>query len=376
MRKLTCAAIGLALGLVLSAASASAAEDVVFGLIQPLTGQGAQVGQALVKGVDVALEQINAAGGVLGGRKLRYILEDDQCTPPQTVSAAKKLINQDQMKIVVGAMCSSSTLALMPVTQEAHVLQIVPLSYHPDITEKGHPSLFRTCITSNTNGDSFSAFIAKKMNVQSIALFAVNDDFGRGEVEIFTKKFAQFGHPKVVATEYFRFEDRDFSTYMTKIKAAKPEAIYIVARTPQNAMIVNQMAEINFKPKIFGSGNFADFQFIDLAKKNGEGVYAITAWSKYIDNPTNKAYMASYRAKFKEEPANDFAMSGYNAIKVLADAINRAGTATDVAKLTEALHKSKVDVTTGTLQFDAKGQANVGVFPMQLVNGEYRPVKS
>jgi len=369
--------LGLAVcGVLAYGTAAWTADEVVFGFIQPLTGQGAQVGQAVVKGADVAMDQVNKNGGVLGGKTLKYILEDDQCTPPQTVSAAKKLINQDQVKIVVGAMCSSSTLALMPVTQEAKVLQIVPLSYHPDITEKGHPSLFRTCITSTTNADSFTDFIARKMNVQSIALFVVNDDFGRGEVDVFTKKFQQFGHPKIVATEFFRFEDRDFSTYLTKIRAAKPEAIYIVARTPQNAMIINQMAEISFKPKIFGSGNFADVQFVDLVKKNGEGIYAITTWSKYLDNPTNRQYIAAYKAKYNEEPGTDYAQAGYNAIKVLADAINRAGSASDVAKLTEALRKTKVDITTGTLTFDSKGQGSVGVFPMKLENGEFRPVKS
>ncbi len=368
---------GLALAGVLAyAMPAWSADEVVFGFIQPLTGQGAQVGQNVVKGADVALDEVNKSGGVLGGKTLKYILEDDQCTPPQTVSAAKKLINQDQVKIVVGAMCSSSTFALMPVTQEAKVLQIVPLSYHPDITEKGHPSLFRTCITSTTNAVSFTDFIARKMNVQTIALFVVNDDFGRGEAEIFAKKFQQLGHPKIVATEFFRFEDRDFSTYLTTIRAAKPEAIYIVARVPQNAMIINQMAELNFKPKIFGSGNFADQQFIDLVKKNGEGIYAITTWSKYIDTPTNRLYIADYKAKFNEEPGTDYAQAGYNAIKVLADAINRAGTATDVPKLVEALRKSKVSITTGTLTFDAKGQGSVGVFPMRLESGEFKPVKS
>jgi branched-chain amino acid transport system substrate-binding protein len=117
-------------------------------------------------------------------------------------------------------------------------------------------------------------------------------------------------------------------------------------------------------------------QFVDLVKKNGEGIYAITTWSKYLDNPTNRQYIAAYKAKYNEEPGTDYAQAGYNAIKVLADAINRAGSASDVAKLTEALRKTKVDITTGTLTFDSKGQGSVGVFPMKLENGEFRPVKS
>ena len=372
-RWLLAAPVALLAMFMVPALSSAADNEVVFGLIQPLTAQGATIGQGMVRGVELALEHINAAGGVLGGKKLTYIVEDDQCNPPTAVSAAKKLINQNHVKIIVGAMCSSATMAIMPVTREAEVLHIVPLSYHPDITEKGQPYLFRTCITSNTNRE-FVDFMVEKTGVKRVALLGVNDDFGRGELGVFAKRFEALG-AKVVSTEFFRFEDRDFSIYLAKIKAAKPDGIYIVARSPQHAMIVNQMKEMNFSPKIFGSGNFSDQEFVNLTKQNGDGVYAVVDWSKDIDNPTNRKFVEAYKAKYGNYDGANYAEPGYTAVLVLADAINRAGTASDVPKLGAAMKKVHVPVPWGPLSFDEKGQARVHVFPVQLKNGEFGLVK-
>lgn len=356
-------------------AAVRADDSVTFGLIMPMTGQGAEVGHGIVKGIDLALERINGAGGVLGGKKLVYRLEDDQCTPPSSVSAAKKLIGEDNMKIVMGAMCSSTTLAIIPVTQAAKVLQVVPQSYHPQITERGDPYLFRTCITSDFIADVYVDFIANQKNIKTIALLAVNDDFGRAELEAFTKRFEKIGHPKVLVTEYFRFQDRDFSTYLTRIREANPDAIYILARTPQNAMIVNQMAEMHYKPHRFGNSNFTDQGFIDLTKSNGEGIYAITDYSRFLDTPTNKTFFAAYKAKYNEEPSSDYASAGYNAANVLAYVIEHAGTATDVDKLADAFHKAKVPINTGVETFDAHGQGSIRPFLVQLRDGVYYPLK-
>lgn len=348
---------------------------VTFGIIQPLTSQGAEVGHGLVKGFDLAIKEINEHGGVLGGKKLKYIIEDDQCSPPVTVSAARKLIDQDGMKIIVGSMCSSTTLAIIPVTQAAKVLQLVPQSFNPTITHRGDPYLFRTSINSDIIANTYANFIANKKHVKTIALLGVNDDFGRAQMDAFKKRFKKYGHPKVVAEEYFRFQDRDFSTYLTRIRESKPEAMYIIARTPQNAMIVNQMAEMHYHPIIFGNANFTDQGFIDLVKKNGEGIIALSDWSKFVDTPTNERFYKAYKAMYHEEPSADYASAGYNAINVLAAAINKAGTATDVPKLAAAFRTLSVPINTGTMTFDKYGQGSIGVFPVVLHNGVYKPIK-
>ena len=348
---------------------------ITFGIIQPLTSQGAEVGHGLVKGFDLAIKEINDHGGVLGGKKLKYIIEDDQCSPPVTVSAARKLIDQDGVKIIVGSMCSSTTLAIIPVTQAAKVLQVVPQSFNPTITQRGDPYLFRTSINSDIIADTYADFIANKKDTKTIALLGVNDDFGRAQMAAFIKRFKKYGHPKVVAEEYFRFQDRDFSTYLTKIRQLNPEAMYIIARTPQNAMIINQMAEMHFRPVVYGNANFTDQGFIDLAKGNAEGIIALSDWSKFVDTPTNQHFYAAYKAMYHEEPSADYASAGYNAIRVLAAAINKAGTATDVPKLAETFHNLSVPINTGTMTFNKEGQGSIGVFPVSLKDGVYRPIK-
>ncbi|MBI3992656.1 MAG: ABC transporter substrate-binding protein [Candidatus Lambdaproteobacteria bacterium] len=359
------------LGLVMPAA----AQDVEFGLIQPITGQGAFVGQSFVKGVDLGLDVVNSQGGVLGGRKLKYMLEDDRCTPPETVSAAKKLIDQQGLKILMGSMCSSTTLAILPVTQQADVVHLVPISYAPNITEQGHPRLFRTCSNSAILGKEWAAFMQQKIGKGSIAMLSINDDFGRGDIKTVAANLeAMSDGPKVVSTDFFEQDARDFTTILTRIKARKPDAVYIIARIPQNAMIVNQMQEINFKPVIFGSTNFADSKFIELAGQNAEGIYANVTWTKLLDTAENQRYLAAYAKKYGGEPSNEFASMGWNAVMVLADAINRAGTAGDVAKLTASLRQTNMNVVNGRFTFDSTGQANLGAIQVRIKNGEFRPV--
>ena len=361
----------LAVALLLALAMPAAAQGTVeFGLIQPITGQGAFVGQSFIKGADVALDVVNSHGGVLGGRKLAYKLEDDRCTPPETVSAAKKLIDQNGMKIIMGSMCSSTTLAIMPVTKAANVVHIVPISVAPAITEQGNTRLFRTCSNTAIMSRGWAEFItAKEGPNTTIALLAINDDFGRGEMKQLAEQLPKIGGPKVVNTDFFEQDARDFSTVLTRIKS-----IYIVARIPQNAMIVNQMLEINFKPRIFGSTNFADNKFIEMVGPNAEGIYANVEWSKYVDTPENHRFLQAYAAKYGGEPSNEFVAFGWNAIVVLADAITRAGSATDVDKLTQALRETNVDVATTKLHFDASGQGSIVGIQVQIKNGEFRPV--
>lgn len=350
-----------------------AAPPVRIGVIQPLTGQGAYVGTNIMDGMHLAQEMVNSTGGILGGRMIELIVEDDQCIPMQAVAAMKKLIYQDKLKVVLAEMCSSATVAAIPIAKKAGIIHVVPISYSPKITEEmGHPNLFRTSTNSNIITNGFAMFIAKKLGLKTIAILSVNDDFGRDQVAAFTKRFEEVGRPKVVGAYYFDFKDRDFSTVLTKIKASKAEGMYVIARTPQNAMILNQMGDLGMTGKIVvaGSTNFSTAGCRNKAGKNAEGLYSAVTWDTAIKTPPSITFMYAYKTKYGKLPDQEFCCSGYTGLMITVDAIRRAGTDQDIEKIREAFRATDWDGPAGNFRFDEKGQATVPCHVIKVVKGK------
>ncbi len=352
------------------AAQAADKPPVKIGVVQPLTGQGANVAKSWLEGMNLAVDMINKEGGILGGRKVEMVVEDDQCIPAQSIAATKKLIYEDKLKVILAAMCSSATIADVPITKEAGVIQIVSLSYADSITEMGHPLLFRTCTTNKILADGMAYEIAQEYKVKSIAFYSINDDYGRGLVEQTKKIFEKLGIPKVLFEGFFEFKDRDFSAPITKMKGLKPEALYLIARFPQNAQILNQMVELGFKPKLFGPINLVADDCIGAAKKNVEGAYAVVNWANELDTAGAKKFLNGFKAKYGKSPEDDFSMCGYTGTMVSAMAIDKAGTDQDPQKIGAALRGLKWDAPNGPLSFDAKGQGTIKVYIVQVKNGQ------
>lgn len=348
---------------------------VKIGVVQPLTGQGANVAKSWLEGMNLGVEVINKEGGILGGRKVEPVVEDDQCIPAQSVAATKKLIYQDNLKVILAAMCSSATIADVPITKDAGVIQIVSISYADSITEMGHPLLFRPCTTNKILADGMAYKIAQEFKVKSIAFYSINDDYGRGLVEQTKKIFEKLGSPKVLFEGFFEFKDRDFSAPITKMKGLKAEALYTVSRFPQNAQILNQMAELGFKPKLFGPANLVADDCIQGAKKNVEGAYGVVNWSNELSTPSAKKFLDAFKAKYGKLPEDDFVIWGYTGLMVAAMGIDKAGTDQDPKKIGEAIRQLKWDAPAGPLSFDEKGQGTISVYVVQVRNGKRVLVK-
>jgi branched-chain amino acid transport system substrate-binding protein len=192
------ATVFLALILLGSPSMAADKPPVKIGVVQPLTGQGANVAKSWLEGMNLAVDMINMGGGVLGGRKVEMVVEDDQCIPAQSIAATKKLIYEDKLKVILAAMCSSATIADVSITKEAGIIQIVSLSFADSITEMGNPLLFRTCTTNKILADGMAYKIAQEFKVKSMAFYSINDDYGRGLVEQTKSIFEKLGTPKVL----------------------------------------------------------------------------------------------------------------------------------------------------------------------------------
>lgn len=348
-----------------------AQDSIKVGVIQPLTGSVAYNGQAFVAGAKLAVEQRNAAGGV-AGKKIELVIEDGQCRPANSVNAAEKLIQRDKVVAVTGAFCSSATAAVMPVAEKYKVPLLSGVSSKADLTEKGMQYFFRSAETDRLMSKTFSKILADKLQLKNVAYIGVNDDWGRGGVEDFSKDLSGMG-VKTVMKEYFDHGATDFYTLLTKLRAAKADGVFVAAETQDGSILVKQFKEFGLSTKIFGVGSWATADFIGLTGAASEGVYAAVPYASSMPGERNKAFVDQYTAAYKEKPGK-YGAAGFNALNILMEAAARAGKAEPEA-IRDALRKTDYQAPNGRYRFTEKGEGyGFDVVLVQIVGKEPKVV--
>ncbi len=344
---------GLLLTGVAASVPAQAQDTVRIGLVQPLTGSVAYNGKSVVEGARLAVEEMNAAGGVLG-KKIELIVEDGQCTPANSVNAVEKLVQKDKVVTLVGAFCSSATAAIMPVAQKYKLPLITGVSSKASLTEQGNPYFFRAAETDALMAEAFAKILANDLKLTKVAYIGVNDDWGRGGVEEFSRDLTALG-VKTVLTEYFDHGATDFFTLLTKLRAAKPDGVFVAAETQDGSILVKQIREMGLDTKVFGVGSWATADFINLAGPAAEGIHAAVPYASSMDTPRNQGFVQKYEAKYGIKPGK-YGAAGYNALNIAGQAIARAG-GTDAEAIRTSLAKTNYEAPNGVYKFTDKGQA-------------------
>ena len=361
----------LTAGLASLSSLAMAQETIKIGVIEPLTGSVAYNGLASLNGAKLAVERRNAAGGVLG-RKIELVVEDGQCRPANSVNAAEKLIQRDKVVALQGAFCSSATAAVMPVAEKYKVPLLTGVSSKADLTEKGLQYFFRSAETDRLMSKTFSKILAEKLQLKSVAYIGVNDDWGRGGVEDFSRDLEALG-VKTVMKEYFDHGATDFYTLLTKLRASKADGVFVAAETQDGSILVKQFKEMGLQTKIFGVGSWATADFIGLTGAASEGIYAAVPYASSLPGERNKAFVDLYATAFKEKPGK-YGAAGYNAMNILMDAIARAGK-TEPDAIRDALRKTDYQAPNGRYRFTDKGEGyGFDVVLVQIANKEPRVV--
>ena len=365
--------------LFLSIGSGHAADVVKIGASYPTSGGVAEASSYPVEGIKMAVEEINAKGGIpIEGKNLKIdlVLYDSKCDPTTGVGAAEKMISRDQVVAITGDYCSSVTLAQKEVSGRAKIIQVTPIAVHPKVTEPGYPYMFRTCNTIDMYAYPLVEFVVNQLkNVKSVALLAVTDDYGRGAVKIYTELFEKHGI-KIPATEYFKHGDTDFYTQITKIVAAKPDAVYIVTNEDsQNIGTLKQFKELGFNGTLLGCSTYNTDNMVKLAgEKLLEGLYLEGPVFELVkDRPEVKEWLQRYSKKFGRE-GNSFSLLGYQSIQLLADVFKRANSLTDKEKIRQAMVKTNLREVMlgfqGEPNFDANGQVYPYMGVVQYQNGK------
>ncbi|HLG94324.1 MAG TPA: ABC transporter substrate-binding protein [candidate division Zixibacteria bacterium] len=330
---------GLAFSLLTSCAKK---ENVIkIGEFGGLTGSTATFGISTKNGIDMATEEINAGGGLLG-KKVQIIVEDDRCLAEEAASAVKKLVTQDKVVAVLGEVASTRSLAGAPICQENQVPMVTPSSTNPKVTEVGD-YIFRVCFIDPFQGEAMAKFAFDNLKVKKAAILKDGkSDYSVGLGQYFAETFKKLGG-QIVADESYFEGDQDFKAQLTSIKGKRPEAIFIPGYYTEVGLIARQARELGLNIPLLGGDGWDSPKLTEIAtiKQPGDALkdcYFSNHYASDDPNPVIQDFIKKYQAKYSEVP-DAMAVLGYDAAHILYDAIKRAGSV-EGAKVRDELAKT------------------------------------
>lgn len=307
------------------------------GVYGDLSGQTSSFGESTRDGVKMAVEEINAAGGI-NGRKIEVVVEDDQGQPQQASTVVTKLINQDKVVAIIGEVASSNSLAAAPRAQEAKVPMITPSSTNPKVTQVGD-YIFRVCFTDDFQGAVAAKFATNTLKAKKAAILGdFNSDYSKGMTQYFVQEFTGSGG-QIVAQQSYTQTDADFKGQLTNIRSAAPDVIFVPGYYGQVGVIAKQAKELGINAPLLGGDGWDSPKLFELGGTALNGAYMVNHYSTDDPAPAVQKFVAAYKAKYGAVP-DAIAALGYDAMNVLADSIKRAGT-TESARLRDAIAGTK-----------------------------------
>jgi branched-chain amino acid transport system substrate-binding protein len=334
--------------------TAAAGDSIKIGAYGDTTGATSSFGQSTKNGIQLAFEEINAAGGV-NGKKLEMVFEDDQGTPEKAKTVMSKLISQDKVLAVLGEVASSNSLAAAPVAQEAKIPMITPSSTNPKVTEVGD-YISRVCFIDPFQGSVMAKFAANTLKAKTAAILGDNSsDYSKGLTQYFEQEFTKLGG-KVITKQTYAQKDQDFKGQLTQMRDQKPDVIYIPGYYGEVGIIARQARELGMMMPLLGGDGWDSPELWKLGGASLKNAYISNHYSADNPAPEIQNFVKSYTAKFNVAP-DSLAALAYDSAKVLADAIKRAG-GTDSAKLKDAINATKeFPGVTGKITLDGSRNA-------------------
>ena len=298
-------------------------EDVVIlGEFGSLTGGTATFGKSTQRGIEMALEEVNKAGGIQG-KPVRIVVEDDQSKPEEAATAVKKLVNQDKVLVVLGEVASSRSLAGAPICQEAKVPMITPASTNPKVTQVGD-FIFRVCFIDPFQGEVMAKFARNTLKTSKAAILKdIKNDYSVGLAQFFTETFKNLGGT-VIAEESYSEGDIEFRAQLTSLKAKKPDVIFIPGYYTEVGLIARQARDLGITIPLIGGDGWDSPRLIEIGGKALENTYYSNHYTQDDPRPEMQKFLSDFKAKYNEIP-DAMAPLGYDAARIAFDAIKRSG---------------------------------------------------
>jgi branched-chain amino acid transport system substrate-binding protein len=329
---------------------ASGAGPIVIGTLGSLTGSEASFGTVVRDGIQFAVEEVNAAGGVKG-RKVELRSYDSQGRIEESVAAAQRLLTQDRVVLILGDVTSSGSLAIADAVQAARVPMVTPSATHPDVTKKGD-YIFRTCFIDPFQGGAMARFARENLKLERVAvLHDAKNASSLGLSEAFQDAFKKLGGT-VVAVESYSKGDTDYRAPLLGVKRVKPQALYLPGFYSEVGVIARQARELGMTQPLLGGDGWESDRIFELAGGGLEGAYYSSHYAEDNPAPELQRFISAFRARYGRAPEAASAL-GYDAAKVALAAIERAEPLSGPA-IRDALAATKdFHGATGTLTLDA-----------------------
>ena len=369
--------------LALASVGASAAEkELLIGVNDSLTGPGAVYGLPQANSVQMAADEINAAGGIKAGSdvyKLRVISNDDKANPTEATNSVRKLIDRDGVKYLLGFCCSGPTSAVASFIDKENALMLVGNAAERAITAKGIPNLFRTRPPADFTGAAAGVFVGKRGARNVAVIGSLDVGFYTQYLEAFEREFAKAGG-KIVAKETFGLKDRDMTPQLTKVRALNPDALLVLGYVEPSAFVYRQATELGMKIPRYGFTSGSEEQFLKVAtSEQMEGVWDLRPTELTVEAlaANAKTYVANYTKRFGAPPSPSSPYA-YDQVYVLKQAVERAGSADDPKKVMAEVRKVTIPkeavmkyLPVGGTMFDGNGQAYTSNGAFQWQKGKW-----
>ncbi len=339
---------------------------IKIGGVAPVTGDAATFGISTRNGYEMAIEEVNENGGILG-KKVELVFADDKGDPTEGATAAQKLINQDKVVAIVGTVMSKVTLAMAPICQSSGVVLITSGSTNPAVTQIGD-YIFRACFLDSFQGTVGANFAYNYLNARTAGIiYDIGNDYTKGLAEFFEKQFETLGG-HVVASEGHPSGTTDFTPQLTKIIEAKPDVIYCPDYYNDSGLIAKQIRGLGYNGPLLGSDGWDSPDLFKIAGDAVNGCYFTNHFSKDDPRPEVQSFVKKYTEKYGEPP-EALATLGYDAMWLMLQAIKDAQS-TDSVKIRDALKNIVYKGVTGTIKFDENRNPIKSVVILKVEDGK------
>jgi branched-chain amino acid transport system substrate-binding protein len=347
-------------------AAADGSLVVKIGHAAPLTGPQAHLGKDNENGVRLAIDELNARGFEIGGRKVTFLLmsEDDQADPRVATTVAKKFVD-DGVNVVIGHLNSGTTIPTSRIYNEAGIVQVSPSATNPKYTQQGYKGAFRVMANDVQQGKALGEFAVKDMGAKKVAIIDDRTAYGQGLADEFEKAVTASGG-SVIVREYTNDKASDFTAILTKIKGTAPDVIFYGGMDGQGAPMARQMKTLGLTAKLLGGDGIHTAEFMKLAGPAAEGVTASLPGVPLESMPHGPEFKQKFESKYGVIQL--YAPYCYDAMMVVAEAMQRAGSA-DPAKYLAEMPRTQHDGVTARIAFDDKGDLTGGAITVYRVEG-------
>lgn len=373
--KLAC--LGLSLVLATGLASGckdSASKDIKIGMVYELTGNTASYGTSAANGAKLAFKQINAAGGVLG-KQIQIVSADNKGEPSESANVMTKVLTQDKVVAVTGFTVSSCAIAASAVAESSKIPFVAAAPVNPKVTVdertgKVKEYVFRACFIDSFQGMVGANFAAGSLKATKVAIMTDNSsDYSKGLTNIFKEAFTKKGG-QIVSEEAYLQKDQDYKSVLTKIKAQSPDLLYIPGYYEDVGKIIKQARELGMTMPVLGADAWDSPKLVELGGPQAlNNTYFTNFYSVDDQNPASNAFVEAYKKEYGQTPDSMAAM-GYDAAKLLVDAIRRANS-TEAGKIRDALTATKnFQSVSGDMSLNETHDAVRGVVIIEMKDGK------